>query len=119
MLIRTEDKTRLARMLGWFLQDDVIIERATVSTDAAGNVRNVWRREATVKGRVLPIREKNETKVTGVEAGHEAYRLIAPLASDLQAKDRITVGGVVYEVVAVDTARSDALDVQATVRRAT
>lgn len=119
MPIRTEGVTRRARVLAGFLTADILIERPQYSIDTAGNVRATWLRVATVKGRVLPVREKKETPIAGSEAGHESYRLIVAPGSDVQAKDRVTAESVVYEVVQVDTARTDGVDVQATVRRAT
>ena len=102
-----------------YLTDRCDIRRISAVTSGAGHTAEIPSIvQADVKCRVLPISKRNETEVTGEqEMGRTYFRLIVPYDTDLRQSDQVEIGSAVYEVSALNDARTDATDLQATITR--
>lgn len=100
------------------LTDRCDIRRMSATTNGAGHVAEIPSIiRADVKCRVLPMK-KESGEVTGdMEVGKNYFRLAVPYDTDLRDGDQVEIGGVVYEVIALNDSRTDATDLQATIAR--
>jgi SPP1 family predicted phage head-tail adaptor len=87
-------------------------------TDDYGNTAPQWRDVATVNCRLnMQKRQDMNGVVAAQDKGRSFNTLVVAYNVDIQDGDRVTVGGVVYEINQVDVNRTDRADKQATVSR--
>jgi hypothetical protein len=101
-----------------YLTDRCDIRRFNVVTSGAGHTAEIPSVvQGDVKCRVLPMK-RQATDFTGEqEMGKNFFRLAVPYDTDLRDGDQVEIGGVVYEVMELNDARTDATDLQATIAR--
>lgn len=104
-----------------WLTDRCKIEREVVSTGDYGDVSATWTTVADdVPCRVIMAR-RSDLNADGITAGQETleenYRLAVAHTIALDVNQRVTVGGVIYSVVRIETALSDKIFTQAVLAR--
>lgn len=114
----------LSHIQGWtggFLSDTCLIEQEQEAAGQYGEPLNIWVTVAAdVPCRIITAGETTQTEAMPVgdgEAITEEYRLVCPAGTALATGQRVTVAGVVYQVAALLTARTDETDVQAVITR--
>ena len=98
------DAIRLA--VADLLPATVVISRLAESVDAYGGVSKSYSAVGTVAGRVDNLPSK--VVVAGLkESTYIKMQLTVAWNADLRADDRVTVDGVIYELVGVQTDQTD------------
>lgn len=116
------DSQTLARVraqVSSLLNDTCTILRAMPTVDSSGYpAENFGTAVANAPCRLLPrnLRD-NKGVVADKEQGRSYYTLVLAYDADLRDGDRVQVGTVTYEVVQIDTDRSDHTDKQAILAR--
>ena len=99
-----------------FLTETCLIEKQADSVGQWGQEGQLWTTVASgVPCRVISARamlQSTAQQVGGQEQLVDTYRIIAPYGTALATNQRVTVGGVVYQVVGLVTDRTDETDVQ-------
>lgn len=105
-----------------FLTETCTIEVEAASSGQWGQPNPVWLPVASgIACRVITAQP--QTSPTAQDIGSQEqlvdqYRIIAPYGTAFATNQRVTVGGVVYQVVGVVTDRTDETDTQAILVRA-
>lgn len=122
MVLNNQMLARLRQMTAQYLKDTCTIERQTVAYGQYNEIiADQWETVATdVACRVITeaIRRTSGELVGEQETLVETYRVVVPTGTGLAPNQRITVGGLVYEVVRLVTNRTDETDEQAVITRA-
>lgn len=104
-----------------YLKETCTIERETLAEDNFGGRKHAWETVASdVPCRVITVGNRQESRgqdVGSQETLVDTYRLIVPYGTSLETNMRVTVGGLVYQVVSILSDRTDETDVQATLIR--
>lgn len=111
-------RKQLDKTTGRWLTQSCTIEAEVLGVDIYGAPVHQWAVVASgVKCRVIKMGRGDTREVGSQEALVEKYRLICPAGTALGIDQRVTVGGAVYQVVSVQSALTDAVDVQAEIVR--
>jgi hypothetical protein len=104
-----------------FLTETCVIEEEVVSTDQYGAAAHTWRvRASGVACRVITesrMSGSDTTEVGSQKALVEHLRLVVPEGTALDVNQRVTVGGDVYQIVAVLVGHTDAVFASAVIAR--
>lgn len=115
------DADRLARMRAQaadLMPGTAIVQRATLTNDGEGGWAETWANAGTVACRLDAIDARTRTEVQAArEARQTFYLLTVPYDTTLLFSDRVSVGGVAYEVAEVHGADSWAVTKRARVAR--
>lgn len=114
MIGRRQILARERRMLAELLMDQCQI---SVQSTVVGTMRTQSKMYNPVQStvcRMLPIQRTTSDVVVGggQESLEQQYKVILPHGTTIDLNYRIAVNGVNYNVVRIDDARTDALDVQ-------
>ena len=108
----------IRRYSAQFLTDSAIIQRTTVTINAAGDSVTTWSNIETVDCRLLPYQIKEASgDIAKREAVTTRYWLIMAVTTTVRAGDRFQISGLRYELtelrsVVTDRAFIDALVVR-------
>lgn len=90
------------------LVSTVVIQRVTTTLSDAGYPAETWATADTVSGRIDTLARASGGDVIAMsEKGRAYYQLTVEWDADILDNDRISIGGVVYEVKQVNTAQDD------------
>ena len=95
------------------MPDVVSVRRASEVSDGQGGMVRTWTTVATIYGRLVTLARPAEHVAEGRITADRSWRLYVAVTSGLTAADRVTVGGVDYEVVGVDRTLTEALCLEA------
>ena len=111
----------LTARLREFLTETCVIEEEVIATDRYGAAAGTWRVVASgVACRVITETRMSGSDVQAVgsqEALIARRRLIVPVETVMGVNQRVTVGGDVYQIVAVLEGHTNAVDAQAVIAR--
>jgi len=115
---------RMQAKLLTYLTETADIQRRVDGTDASGvPMNNAWAlpHAEDVSCRVIDARARGGAtawrEVAQTDMMEDMYRIVFPVGTDCDKNCRVIVGGRVYHVVAVVDDRTDAVDMQVTVKR--
>lgn len=104
----------IANAMRAMLSESCVIEQEVITADGYGGQVSTWQPVQTVNCRVLRGSVSGMTG-QGVEAAAsrealmQTYRLIVPAGTPLAPNQRVTVGGNVYQIVAIADDFTDAV----------
>lgn len=79
-----------------------VISRNTPTSDGMGGWTDAWVAIGTVDGRVAPAQESGSERLVADKITEEdAWVITLPYATDVTAKDRVTIDSRLFEVVTV------------------
>lgn len=110
MGVQSQTVAMIARITGGFLTETCTIEQEGDTTGEFGEPTHDWRIvAASVACRLItnPQRGSADGTAAGAETLLHEYRLIVPVGTTLEADMRVTVGGLTYNVVRIETALTD------------
>lgn len=111
--LSAQQLARMRRIKGQFQTDTAIIQRSTPGGDETGYYTDSFAAVGTVDCRLLPMnRQQMMQMVAAQEKGRSYYTASLPYAADIRDGDRVAVGSVTYEVVRIETDRTDKTDKQ-------
>lgn len=121
LMIATHLLERIKARVALFLGDTCKIEAEVDAVGEMGEPTHTWAVVAAeVACRVIDARQSGLSAMMNVgeqEAMVDTYRLIVPVGTALDVDQRVTVGGDVYQIVALVDGRSDAAEAQAVMTR--
>lgn len=101
------------------LPGTAIVQRETVTVDDYGHGSAAWAAVGTSVCRLDPYtRQDSAGMVAQREANRSYYALTLPYDATIDDGDRVSIGGVTYEVLQLHAAQSWALTKRATVGKA-
>lgn len=109
-MVQSQTLARIRRVVGQFLTDTCTIEREALTTGEYGQPTHSWELVASaVPCRLLMIKRDGSGVVTAAdqETMQEQYSLIVANTVTLDANYRVTVGGIEYDVVRLETSLTD------------
>lgn len=110
MGVSAQTVAMMQRVAGGFLSETCAIEREEDTRGSYGEPVHHWALVASdVACRLIdvPPASSGVAVASGAETLKQQYRLIVPVGTTLDADMRVTVSGVVYQVVGIDTALTD------------
>ena len=111
----------LKRHAHQYLKERATLERQVSTTDSYGAQTNVWQVvQADVPCRLIRIGNRTNSQISAAgdqETLEETYRLILSPGAPLDVNQRVTVGGLVYAVIQIEGALTDAVFASAIITR--
>ena len=98
------------------LPDTGYVLSLAYTPDGYGGVVETWGTAGTITCRIDPLRG-NEAYVGGAIQPFHGFQLTAPYDTALTTAQRVKVGTVTYAVKSVDSDKSDAVSLRATLER--
>lgn len=119
-MVNSQFTSFMERYTRRFQTESAVLSRRTTTTNVLGAPEIVYEDYATVTCRIIldQARRGEARNVAEREALVDVYRISLPAGTEIGDDCRVTVGGVVYEVVGVLDARTDENDVQVRATRA-
>lgn len=117
-MLTASEIARMRATLDQSLPGTAVISRATWTTDNQGGSTATWAAAGTVIARISPASRAGVEPVSGGGLTSESDWVgTFPDGTDITVKDRVTHGGVTFEVVDVDRTRTWDLCVRADLAR--
>ena len=98
------------------LPDTGYVLSLAYTNDGYGGVVEAWGTAGTITCRVDPVRG-SEALAGGAIQPHHAFVLTAPYDTTLTTTNRVKVGDETYSVLSVDSDKSDAVSLRASLER--
>lgn len=96
-----EEFDRLRERLGARLIEIVTVLRPVRTADGSGGQSEVYNSIGTTTGFIEPLAPGEEAPLADVLVGRQGYRLHVTAEADVKEQDRVSVGGITYEVLAI------------------
>jgi head-tail adaptor len=99
-MLSTSDITNMRATLAQSLPGTAVIQAGTLTSDGGGGYSEAFSAAETVACRVAPL-TGTEREVGGRVSSEAEYVITLPAETTVETDDRIVVGGITYNVVAV------------------
>ena len=109
-LLSASDLKGMRQAVGDSLDVQATVQRNHLVQGAGGGQIDNWRTVAAYGCRVEEPKPANETVAAGKVQAAIVYPVVLPYNADVTAKDRLLIGGAVYDVTAFDPSPTDNVD---------